>query len=677
MRLFLFCIFFSALALFLPSCVPPEEAEATQANKVNVDLRNVLVQRLLDWRDQHRTDSLLRNLNNPDATLRYLAALAFASTRDTTAVESLASLLGDRNEDVRIAAAFSLGQIGHKSAEKFLIASFVSGDSTSEHQRFNAIVLEAIGKCGTLGNLRNIASVTTYKPTDTLLLEGQCRAIYRFGQRTITDSMATARMMEYASKEIIPESARLMASHYLARTPGIAPDSAQAVQLAAAFVRSVNPDIRMALATALGKSKTDPGFGILSKVINTEPDWRVKCNIINAMAKYPYDTVRSLVTPLVSSTNPHVARTAAEFFVNNGHVKDGDYYWRVARDKPNLPVQIQIALYRASNKWLSALNEPESKDFVNYRLRELYNQSKDPYERAACLHALSEYGWQFRWIHDKGFNDPNPVVKSAAAEALLNIMKKPNFYSFFGENGRPVRREMYYYLREVVASGDPGMIAGAVEGFMIPALDYRSMRDSMRMEVLTTARQKLKIPRDVEAVIAMDKVLAFFENKPAPPALKLPNNHPIAWAELATGRDTAKARIITTQGTITLELYPYWAPGSVASFLSLASAGFYNGKVFHRVVPNFVIQGGCPRGDGYGAPDYSLRTEIGLVWYDKPGYLGMASAGPDTEGSQFFITHSPTPHLDGRYTIFGRVLSGMDVVDKIQVGDKIDRVVID
>jgi cyclophilin family peptidyl-prolyl cis-trans isomerase len=126
-----------------------------------------------------------------------------------------------------------------------------------------------------------------------------------------------------------------------------------------------------------------------------------------------------------------------------------------------------------------------------------------------------------------------------------------------------------------------------------------------------------------------------------------------------------------------MELYPHWAPGSVASFLNLASTGFYNGKVFHRVVPNFVIQGGCPRGDGYGAPEYSLRTEIGLVWYDKPGYVGLASAGADTEGSQFFITHSPTPHLDGRYTIFGRVVSGLDVVDKIQVGDKIDRVVID
>ena len=86
------------------------------------------------------------------------------------------------------------------------------------------------------------------------------------------------------------------------------------------------------------------------------------------------------------------------------------------------------------------------------------------------------------------------------------------------------------------------------------------------------------------------------------------------------------------------------------------------------------MQGGCPRGDGYGALDYTIRSEIGLAWYDKEGYLGMASAGPDTEGTQFFITHSPAPHLDGNYTIFGRVTSGMDVVNQLQPGDVIDQV---
>jgi cyclophilin family peptidyl-prolyl cis-trans isomerase len=112
------------------------------------------------------------------------------------------------------------------------------------------------------------------------------------------------------------------------------------------------------------------------------------------------------------------------------------------------------------------------------------------------------------------------------------------------------------------------------------------------------------------------------------------------------------------------------APGSVTNFLKLASEGYFNGKNFHRVVPNFVIQGGCNRGDGWGSEDYSIRSEFSLRKY-KEGSVGMASAGKDTEGTQWFITHSPTPHLDGRYSIFAEVVEGMDVVHRIEIGDKI------
>lgn len=106
------------------------------------------------------------------------------------------------------------------------------------------------------------------------------------------------------------------------------------------------------------------------------------------------------------------------------------------------------------------------------------------------------------------------------------------------------------------------------------------------------------------------------------------------------------------------------------SMIKLATQrGFYRGLQFHRVVSNFVVQGGDPRGDGWGGPGYSLRSEFSPLSYET-GTVGIASAGKDTEGSQFFITHSPQPHLDGRYTVIGRVVEGMDVVDKLQVGDR-------
>jgi peptidyl-prolyl cis-trans isomerase B (cyclophilin B) len=137
---------------------------------------------------------------------------------------------------------------------------------------------------------------------------------------------------------------------------------------------------------------------------------------------------------------------------------------------------------------------------------------------------------------------------------------------------------------------------------------------------------------------------------------------------LAEPPPARRARIVTPRGAIELELLPEVAPMAVESFVRLALGGFYARAIFHRVVPNFVIQGGCPRGDGWGGPGYALRGEISPESYGV-GTVGMADAGLDTAGSQFFITHSPQPHLDGRYTVFARVVAGMGVVDRIQQGD--------
>jgi cyclophilin family peptidyl-prolyl cis-trans isomerase len=135
--------------------------------------------------------------------------------------------------------------------------------------------------------------------------------------------------------------------------------------------------------------------------------------------------------------------------------------------------------------------------------------------------------------------------------------------------------------------------------------------------------------------------------------------------------ETVKVKMETIRGAVVMELYKNYAPFTVMSFLKLATQrGFYRGLSFHRVVPNFVVQGGDPRGDGWGGPGYAIRSEFSPLRFET-GSVGMASSGKDTEGSQFFITHSPQPHLDGRYTIFGKVISGMDVVDKIQVDDHI------
>ncbi len=137
--------------------------------------------------------------------------------------------------------------------------------------------------------------------------------------------------------------------------------------------------------------------------------------------------------------------------------------------------------------------------------------------------------------------------------------------------------------------------------------------------------------------------------------------------------DVAKTYLITmetNQGTIELELYPEHAPITVNNFVFLTRNGYYDGVSFHRVISNFVIQGGDPTGTGRGGPGYKFADEVyGNPLKHKTGVISMANAGPNTNGSQFFITHSPQPHLDGKHTVFGKVVNGMDVVNTIAQGD--------
>jgi len=127
----------------------------------------------------------------------------------------------------------------------------------------------------------------------------------------------------------------------------------------------------------------------------------------------------------------------------------------------------------------------------------------------------------------------------------------------------------------------------------------------------------------------------------------------------------------TDRGPIKVELYPDKAPLTVANFVNLARRGFYDGLDFHRVIPDFMIQGGCPEGSGRGGPGYKFEDEADNGVTHERGVLSMANAGPDTNGSQFFITHVATPWLNGKHTVFGKVIDGMDVVDKVAQGDKI------
>ncbi len=140
-----------------------------------------------------------------------------------------------------------------------------------------------------------------------------------------------------------------------------------------------------------------------------------------------------------------------------------------------------------------------------------------------------------------------------------------------------------------------------------------------------------------------------------------------------------KAEIKTEKGTMKVQFFEKDAPGTVENFIKLSKEGFYDGLTFHRVIPNFVIQGGCPDGTGMGGPGYSIKCELdGDNQYHDKGVLSMAHAGRDTGGSQFFICHNRenTQHLDRNHTVFGKVIEGLEIIDEIKQGDKIEKITI-
>lgn len=151
----------------------------------------------------------------------------------------------------------------------------------------------------------------------------------------------------------------------------------------------------------------------------------------------------------------------------------------------------------------------------------------------------------------------------------------------------------------------------------------------------------------------------------APPALQIDTTR------------SYQVTIETDRGTIQLELFPQHAPKTVNNFVFLAQEGFYDGVVFHRVISNFMIQGGDPTGSGRGGPGYRFEDEFsGNPLRHERGVISMANAGPGTNGSQFFITHGPQPHLDGKHTVFGKVTGGLDVVDAIRQGDTMRKITV-
>ena len=656
-----------ALMITINSCVPPSNEIITDINNANSDL---VYQRIYNHQDKQNIDSVLLYFNHSNPGYRLAAVNAMASIQSELSIDSLVEMLGDPIIEVRSAAAYALGQIGNLETVDPLMNAFVNKDTSDVDNVFNSTILEAIGKTGNKSLLDALASVESYRITDTLLLIGQSRAIYRYANRGINTQKGTNRMVELASNQAYPNEVRVIAANYLARAKDIDISKSQ-FRIAEALIGASDPNVRMAIALALRKVTEPDILKILQSQFIVEKDYRVKVNILKALGSYKYIDNIDLILDHLDDENIHVANAAAQYLVDHGKRDDVEIYKTFA--KKNLDHTVRAKIYASVLKHLPSYYLESRALIRTSLLRYLKELKGKPYVAKHYVAALGQDPYSYAYLKEAAIDSGVVTIRTAGMEALSKIVSGKSFVNTFRSRSNRVKIEILDIIKEQFAKGDVGTMAIGAGILSNKKIGYRNLiqNDSF----LIAAATKLSLPREIETYNEIKKALAYINNVKYK-AKKNSYNHPINWKTLATVSDSTIAVVRTNKGNFTIKLFGNTTPGSVANFIDLANDDFFDNKVYHRVVSNFVIQGGCPRGDGYGSLDYSIRSELPQLYYDDEGYVGMASAGLHTEGTQWFVTHSPTPHLDGKYTIFGKVTEGMDVVHQIVEGDKIIDVII-
>jgi cyclophilin family peptidyl-prolyl cis-trans isomerase/HEAT repeat protein len=621
----------SLIMSVLISCTKPKQS-------INKFSDTVFV-KIADFQDRRLSDSLYIYFKNENAAYRKDAVLAFASIQDTTAIDVLQEvLLNDTDSLVRQAAAYALGQTkSNRSA--IALAAALKKEKLSFILRE---ILEAYGKVTSRWDL-------TVTPKDSIVTEGLSLSFYRSGLKKTIDSTFHKRASELLQKPNT-EPTRLAAAHYFARGAKGFDKYEKAILYAARY--DLSSDVRMASALALGKIKSDSSRVNLEYIVKSDVDYRIRVNAIRALQSFPFAKTKATLLNTLTDDQVNIPVTTSEVIKEVLTKDDWKEVASIAKVASN--PRVQANLYEA------ALRVSDDKALAE----EIANQVKsasNPYKKSAFLSALQQSVMMYGFVEEQLFAADTPVVKLSAAAALVAM----NYHKDFKPSLQKHFSDIYI---KALQTGDAAVIGTIAGALMDSTLRYKSIMKDYTF--LYDAKKQLSLPKDNEALQTLEAAIAFFEGKKNSPPVQNEFNHPIDWKLVKSIPKNQKVKVRTTKGDIILKLLVEEAPGSVANFVALLNQKYFDQKFFHRVVPNFVVQAGCNRGDGWGSEDYSIRSEFSLTRY-KTGSVGMASAGKDTEGTQWFITHSPTPHLDGRYTIFADVESGMEIVHLIEVGDQI------
>jgi peptidylprolyl isomerase len=652
---------------------------------------------------------LLSYLQDQNIQLRYLAAIALANLQDTATIRALTVSLKDSAKIVRTASAFALGQMRDERAADELLSAI-----TTEHDSdVIAEIGEALGKCGSQKCLDSLLNICEQKsvifPQKEFAL-----CIARFAIRQISTERSIWKCFEYAASES-PELCSTALFALWRSSPNGLVDLEISKHREELLLLANNPygDIRMHLATLLGRSKSKDSRELLDTLERAEmtlDDWRVWTQIIRARAA------------LAAATEDMVPRYLGYLSSKNDHIKITALQGLKASPSPMIDHSLLIDTLRVTlcgmvnngieveavrGEALGVLGKHFPKELDSYQSW-LSKSHVTPWLQARLVEGIAQQITKEHLLtlcHN--LNHESNRVAMAAWDFIRPMLSPPVLLQLRLDSNeyRLLPKDIFKEAKNALAKNDMGLTT-VVANLFADTMVFKIFKDeglsNQIVDAFIDACRHLPQVDDGEAKQAILQTLGNIHEIGAIPFLEkelLGSEGPISAAAAAslnhmTGKDystrihqgTIKGRtekewnllesikphqhvsIITNRGEITLELLKDHAPFTVLNFVKLIKNKFYDGLIFHRVVPNFVVQGGDPRGDGWGGPGYSIRTEISLVKYER-GSCGMASAGKDTEGSQFFITHSATPHLDGRYTIFAKVIKGMDVVDRLQIGD--------
>ncbi len=518
-------------------------------------------------------------------------------------------------------------------------------------------------------------------------------SIARFGIRNITSDEAVRYLMTFLK----PTDTAPWQAVYALQRIGNQQVTKSELQNIIQLSRHNDPLVRMNFATLLGKIKDEQSsLEPLQKMAEFDGDWRVRVNALKALGNFnlqQHDDIIETFRKSFLNENVYVATTALTTFgtlsiheadESSKYVHDAfDALRRIAyNDKDGY-------LWYVQGEAAVALSKLKGSESLKYIRMSDYPQRL---LQVKMLEALGESGSpEASKMIEPYFQSEKDLLFRTALESMQSLCLKNRSDSILVD--RTYLAGLNALRRKDVA------IVTTAASLLGDSLFLRTTSVSPLIEKLSSLRP----PDDVEAMQEICSTLGKLKNEKAVPALKdlltqtdrsvalaassalrsitgkdysssISKSFQPMWTDydfnfLRSFPDTIRIKIETLRGDIIADLYKNVAPFTVMSFLKLATQrGYYRGLSFHRVVPNFVVQGGDQRGDGWGGPGYAIRSEFSDLRYET-GALGIASAGKDTEGSQFFITQSPQPHLDGRYTIFGKVISGMDAVNKIQIDD--------